>query len=299
MEEVANRWRHIVDTDFGGIQPWVEDDHNNNNDNNNIDNDNSNNNDNTVTSTVVDSEKEQLIQLIQDTAYFDDDDDEEDEFDDDDDSMMTSQQIMETIDATKNNNNNSSSSSNDIVSPFDNNNDNNKEVQSMPILDENGQLEFNVDNVHKVLDEIRPYLISDGGNVSVQKVDIETKNVYLKLEGACGSCASSTVTMSMGIKRVLKENFSDLGEVIQVEDDDQGNINGESNSNELTMEAVMTEINRIGPAITAMGGTVEVVSVDPIGVVELKFRGSTKIQQGVELAIRDVPRVKHVKFVNE
>ena len=58
----------------------------------------------------------------------------------------------------------------------------------------------------------------------------------------------------------------------------------------------MSELSRIGPAITAMGGNVEVVSVDPIGVVELRFRGSTKVQQGLELAIRDVPLVKHVKL---
>ncbi|OEU15395.1 nitrogen-fixing NifU-like protein, partial [Fragilariopsis cylindrus CCMP1102] len=73
------------------------------------------------------------------------------------------------------------------------------------------------ENVDSVLDEIRPYLISDGGNVSVERVDEETKNVYLVLEGACGSCPSSTVTMQMGIERVLKENFVDLGEVLQVE----------------------------------------------------------------------------------
>mmetsp|Transcript_6326 Transcript_6326/g.9600 ORF Transcript_6326/g.9600 Transcript_6326/m.9600 type:complete len:108 (+) Transcript_6326:3097-3420(+) len=107
--------------------------------------------------------------------------------------------------------------------------------------------------------------------------------------------------MSMGIQRVLKENFDDLGEVIQVEDDDNGNDNTDGGSNDsktLTMEAVMAELNRIGPAISAMGGNVEIVSVDPIGVVELRYRGSTKIQQGLELAIRDVPLVKHVKFVN-
>jgi len=106
----------------------------------------------------------------------------------------------------------------------------------------------------------------------------------------------------MGIQRVLKENFDDLGEVVQVEDDDtidgSGNGGEGGNSKDLTMEAVVVELKRIGPAISAMGGNVEVVSVDPIGVVELRFRGSTKIQQGLELAIRDVPLVKHVKFVN-
>jgi hypothetical protein len=50
-------------------------------------------------------------------------------------------------------------------------------------------LEFNAESVNLVLDEVRPYLIADGGNVSVDRVEEDTRNVYLKLEGACGSCA--------------------------------------------------------------------------------------------------------------
>jgi hypothetical protein len=48
-------------------------------------------------------------------------------------------------------------------------------------------LDFTLANVDKVLEEVRPYLISDGGNVSVQKVDLGTNQVFLKLEGACGT----------------------------------------------------------------------------------------------------------------
>jgi len=156
-------------------------------------------------------------------------------------------------------------------------------------------LEFNKENVDKVLDEIRPYLISDGGNVAVDGVDVETKNVYLILEGACGSCPSSTVTMQMGIERVLKENFPGLGEVVQVEDP----ATAEAKPTELTLEAVQEELNRIRPAIQAMGGTVEIVSVDPLGVVKLDYRGSNKVKQGLELALRDVEFCKHVEFVSQ
>lgn len=155
-------------------------------------------------------------------------------------------------------------------------------------------LVFSRESVDKVLDEVRPYLISDGGNVSVQSVDEETKNVYLVLEGACGSCSSSTVTMQLGIERVLKENFPELGEVIEVEDPSSE----ADKPTELTLEAVEEELSRIKPAIIAMGGVVEIVSVDPLGVVELSYRGSNKLQQGLELAIMDVPFVKHVKFVS-
>ena len=54
-------------------------------------------------------------------------------------------------------------------------------------------MEFTVQNVNKVLDEVRPHLISDGGNVAVHKIDPEKRSVELVLEGACGSCPSSTV----------------------------------------------------------------------------------------------------------
>jgi Fe-S cluster biogenesis protein NfuA len=151
---------------------------------------------------------------------------------------------------------------------------------------------FNKENVDQVLDEVRPYLISDGGNVSVERVDEETRNVYLILEGACGSCPSSTVTMQMGIERVLKENFENLGEVLRVEDD------GDGLPKELSFEMVAVEINRINPAIIAMGGSVEIVSVDgESGIVELKFNGAAKVRQGLELAIQDIDFVKEVKFM--
>lgn len=159
-------------------------------------------------------------------------------------------------------------------------------------------LELTVENVDKVLDEVRPYLISDGGNVSVQNADAETGNVYLLLEGACGSCASSTVTMKMGIERVLKEQFgSALGEVIQVDPDDGG---GDGEPTELTLESVQAEVNRISTAIVAMGGVVRVVGIDPeVGVVQVDYRGPNRVQKGLELALLDLEFVKHVKFVSQ
>ena len=59
--------------------------------------------------------------------------------------------------------------------------------------------------------------------MSVKRVDGETMNVFLVLEGACGSCPFSTVTMKMVIKRVLKENFSNLNKVLQIENADETN----------------------------------------------------------------------------
>lgn len=70
------------------------------------------------------------------------------------------------------------------------------------------------ENVEQVLDELRPYLMSDGGNVEL--VDIEGPVVKLRLQGACGSCPSSTMTLRMGIERRLRESIPEIVEVEQV-----------------------------------------------------------------------------------
>lgn len=70
------------------------------------------------------------------------------------------------------------------------------------------------ENVEKVLDEMRPYLMSDGGNVEL--VELEGPIVRLRLQGACGSCPSSTMTLRMGIERRLREMIPEIDEVEQV-----------------------------------------------------------------------------------
>ncbi len=70
------------------------------------------------------------------------------------------------------------------------------------------------ENVETTLDELRPYLIADGGNVEL--VDIDGPIVKLRLQGACGSCPSSTMTLRMGIERRLKEMIPEIAEVEQV-----------------------------------------------------------------------------------
>ncbi len=70
------------------------------------------------------------------------------------------------------------------------------------------------DNVENVLDELRPYLMADGGNVEL--AEIEGPTVKLKLQGACGSCPSSAMTLKMGIERRLREKIPEIVEVEQV-----------------------------------------------------------------------------------
>lgn len=74
-------------------------------------------------------------------------------------------------------------------------------------------LALTTDNVENVLDELRPYLVADGGNVEL--VEIEGPIVKLRLQGACGSCPSSTMTLKMGIERRLREKIPEIAEVEQ------------------------------------------------------------------------------------
>lgn len=64
-------------------------------------------------------------------------------------------------------------------------------------------------------DMVRPALQSDGGDIDLLKVD--NYDVYVRLTGACSSCPSSTVTMKMGVERLLVEEFPQFRNLIQVQ----------------------------------------------------------------------------------
>ena len=70
------------------------------------------------------------------------------------------------------------------------------------------------DKVQSVLDNIRPSLRADGGDVEL--VDVKDGIVSLKLKGACAGCPMSTMTLKNGIERMLKQEISDVKEVIAV-----------------------------------------------------------------------------------
>ncbi|KAK9139141.1 hypothetical protein Scep_008822 [Stephania cephalantha] len=136
--------------------------------------------------------------------------------------------------------------------------------------------ELTVKNVDLVLEEVRPYLIADGGNVDV--VSVEDGVISLQLQGACGNCPSSTTTMKMGIERVLKEKFGDAVKDIQQVYDDQDNT--------ATVEAVNRHLDVLRPAIKNYGGSVEVISVDG-GDCIVNYQGPESIGSGIKAAIKE------------
>lgn len=61
------------------------------------------------------------------------------------------------------------------------------------------------DKIKAKLDELRPMLQADGGDMEL--VAIEGKNVKLMLKGACGGCPHATITIRDGIQRILREEI--------------------------------------------------------------------------------------------
>lgn len=71
------------------------------------------------------------------------------------------------------------------------------------------------EQIEAVLDEVRPTLLADGGNVEL--VDVTDDGVVsVKLVGACSTCPMATVTLKMGIERALMEKIPAVTEVVQV-----------------------------------------------------------------------------------
>jgi len=69
--------------------------------------------------------------------------------------------------------------------------------------------------VQKAIDQIRPNLQMDGGDVEL--VDItEDGVVKVKLLGACGGCPMSQMTLKMGIEKHLKKEVPAVKEVISI-----------------------------------------------------------------------------------
>ena len=71
--------------------------------------------------------------------------------------------------------------------------------------------------VQGVIDQIRPLLQADGGDIELVNVDDETGTVSVRLQGACRGCPGAAMTLKMGVERHLKEKVPEVSEVIAVQ----------------------------------------------------------------------------------
>ncbi|KAM0830075.1 hypothetical protein ACQ4PT_066461 [Festuca glaucescens] len=115
-----------------------------------------------------------------------------------------------------------------------------------PIADPNPVIgsPLTAESIELVLDEVRPYLKADGGNVALHEVDGNV--VRLKLQGNCGSCPSSVMTMKMTIQRRLMAKLPEIVAVEAITDKEAG-----LKLNEENVEKVLDEIR---PYLAGAGG---------------------------------------------
>jgi Fe-S cluster biogenesis protein NfuA len=68
------------------------------------------------------------------------------------------------------------------------------------------------EKVEEVLNKIRPQLMRDGGDVEL--IEVNDGTVKVRLTGACCGCPMSTITLKMGIEKLLKQEIPEIKEVI-------------------------------------------------------------------------------------
>ena len=71
-------------------------------------------------------------------------------------------------------------------------------------------------NVEKALDEIRPFLQSDGGDISLLAIE-DDKLVKVQLEGACVGCSVNQMTLKSGVEMTIKKYAPQIEQVINIE----------------------------------------------------------------------------------
>ncbi|KAL3787700.1 hypothetical protein HJC23_012126 [Cyclotella cryptica] len=170
-----------------------------------------------------------------------------------------------------------------IISPFDNSSEESSEENGTatatytPLPSDDEPLDLTWDNVDLVLEEMRPYLLQDGGNVAISEIDGPI--VKLELQGACGTCPSSTQTMKMGLERKLKERIPEIQEVIQAMPD----------SPDLNEEQINVVLDTVRPFLQVAGGTIDIASITGEGglqpTITLKMEGSAASLNSVKLEI--------------
>jgi|TARA_R110000744_G_scaffold318663_2_gene425044 Fe-S cluster biogenesis protein NfuA len=69
-------------------------------------------------------------------------------------------------------------------------------------------------NVEKALEEIRPFLQSDGGDITL--ISIEDNTVKVRLEGNCIGCSVNQMTLKSGVEMTIKKYAPQIEEVVNI-----------------------------------------------------------------------------------
>ena len=72
------------------------------------------------------------------------------------------------------------------------------------------------ERIENALEEIRPFLVSDGGDISLVSIN-DNKVVNVKLHGNCVSCSVNQMTLKTGVEMTIKKHAPEIEKVVSVE----------------------------------------------------------------------------------
>ena len=70
------------------------------------------------------------------------------------------------------------------------------------------------EKIETALDEIRPFLKNDGGDISL--IEIKDNNVTVRLEGTCTTCSVNQMTLKTGVEMTIKKHAPEIENVINI-----------------------------------------------------------------------------------
>lgn len=71
-----------------------------------------------------------------------------------------------------------------------------------------------IQRIEQVLEQLRPNIQMDGGDIELVKFD--NGIVYVRLQGACSTCPMSMYTLKMGVEEAIKEHVPQVTEVVSI-----------------------------------------------------------------------------------
>tara|TARA_B100000678_G_scaffold281171_1_gene278638 strand:+ start:84 stop:329 length:246 start_codon:yes stop_codon:yes gene_type:complete len=70
------------------------------------------------------------------------------------------------------------------------------------------------DRIETALDEIRPFLENDGGDISL--IEVENKTVKVRFEGTCTTCSVNQMTLKSGVEMTIKKHAPEIENIINI-----------------------------------------------------------------------------------
>eukprot|EP00448_Togula_jolla_P009419 CAMPEP_0170616576 /NCGR_PEP_ID=MMETSP0224-20130122/25942_1 /TAXON_ID=285029 /ORGANISM="Togula jolla, Strain CCCM 725" /LENGTH=476 /DNA_ID=CAMNT_0010942379 /DNA_START=67 /DNA_END=1497 /DNA_ORIENTATION=- len=141
--------------------------------------------------------------------------------------------------------------------------------------------ELTMENVHAVLETIRPVLVADGGDIQVLGVNVDKGAVMVGLIGACMSCPAAPSTMESGIEKTLRDHFGRdvVREVIRIDSGAESvSEEGIRRSIEAHLESLQLESEGASAKLAARGK-------DSDSGYEVEFYGPAMLFQLVESSL--------------